>query len=169
MIRRGTNLTATCVSLNGSDLTFRTSGPPAIAHALPEISAASLTNKRFRVGRQATAISAKKAPIGTSFRFTLSVPARLQIAITHSAPGLRRGHSCLAPTNKLKRAHAKRCTRTLTLGTLTRASEPNGADSVSFSGRIGQRALTPGHCGAVLSARNAAGRSKPVTLSFTVV
>ena len=137
--------------------------------APPAITAARLTNRRFRVGRQATAISARKTPIGTSVHFTLSAAARLQIAITRSAPGLRHGHSCLAPSAKLKRAHAKRCTRTLTLGTLIRASEPEGADSFAFSGRIGHRALSPGAYHAVLSASNAGGRSKPVTLSFTVV
>ena len=89
----------------------------------PAITTASLTNKRFRVGKQATAISAK-TPLGTSFRFTLSTAAKLQVTITHTATGLSHGHSCLAPSAKLRRAHAKRCTRTLTVGTLTRASEP---------------------------------------------
>jgi YVTN family beta-propeller protein len=143
--------------------------PMASAQAPPAISAASLTNRRFRVGRQATAVSAAKAPIGTAFRFTLSAPAKLQIAITRLAPGLRHGRGCLAPTAKLKRAHAKRCTRTLIIGTLTRASEPPGADRVSFSGRIGHRALSPGPYSAALRASNAAGRSKPLTLSFTVL
>ena len=148
-----------------------TIAPAATTAAIqpPVLSSASLTNRRFRVGKAATAISAKKAPTGTSFHFTLPAPAKLQIAITRSAPGLRHGKSCLTPTNKLKRAHAKRCTRTLTLGTLIRASEPQGADSVSFSGRIGRRALSPGAYHAVLSASDAAGKSKPVTLGFTVV
>jgi DNA-binding beta-propeller fold protein YncE len=135
----------------------------------PAITAASLANKRFRVGKQATAISAKKTPLGTTFRFTLSAVAKLQITITHTAAGLRSGHSCLAPSARLKRAHAKRCTRTLTVGTLTRASEPQGADSIAFSGRIGHRALSPQPYQAVLSASNTGGRSKPVTLSFAIV
>jgi hypothetical protein len=129
----------------------------------------SLTNGRFRVAKTNTAVSAKKAPLGTTFRFTLSAAAKLQIAITRSVPGLRRGRSCLAPTSKLKRAHAKRCTRTLTVGTLTRAHEPAGADSVPFSGRVGHRALTTHGYQAALSASNAAGRSRPVTVSFTIV
>jgi alpha-tubulin suppressor-like RCC1 family protein len=135
----------------------------------PTLTAASLTNRRFRVAKKDTAISAKKAPLGTTFRFTLSAPAKLQIAITRSVPGLRRGHSCLAPNAKLRRKHAKRCTRTLTVGTLTRSSEPKGADSIAFSGRIGHRALSPQPYKALLSASNARGRSKPVTLAFVVV
>ncbi len=156
----------------GSDRTFRTLAlqtASATTPAPPAITAASLTDRRFRVGKQATAISARKAPIGTSVHFTLSAAAKLQIAITRSAPGLRHGHSCLAPSAKLKRAHAKRCTRTLTVGTLTRVSEAEGADSVPFSGRIGHRALTAGAYDAVLIASNSVGRSKPVTLGFVIV
>jgi hypothetical protein len=82
----------------------------------PAITAARLTNTRFRVARQATAITAKKTPLGTTVRFTLSAAAKLQITITSTAAGLRHGRSCLAPTAKLKRAHAKHCTRTLTVG-----------------------------------------------------
>jgi DNA-binding beta-propeller fold protein YncE len=135
----------------------------------PAITAASLTNRRFRVAKKDTAISAKKAPLGTTFRFTLSAAAKLRIVITRSAPGLRHGHSCLAPTAKLKRAHAKHCTRTLTVGTLTRSNEPKGADSIAFSGRIGHRSLSPRAYHAVLSASDAGGRSKAVTLAFIVV
>ena len=149
------------------------SPPAAITSANPipppAITAASLTNRRFRVARRATAISARRAPLGTAFRFTLSAAARVQITITRSAAGLRRGHSCLAPSARLRRAHAKRCTRTLTVGSLTRAGEPEGADSVAFSGRLGHRALSAGAYDATLLASNGAGRSKPVTLSFAIV
>ena len=54
-------------------------------------------------------------------------------------------------------------------GALIRASEPNGADSIPFSGRIGHRALSPRAYHAVLSARDAGGRSNAITLAFTVV
>lgn len=165
----------------GADRTFRTlSLPaasvsaaaqqlPAIAPQPPVISGASLTTRRFRVAKQASAISAANAPLGTRLHFTLSAAAKLEITITRSAGGLRRGHGCVAPSAKLRRAHAKRCTRTLTLGTLTRASEPAGADSLAFSGRISTRALSAGAYNAVLSASNAAGHSKPVKLGFTIV
>jgi hypothetical protein len=149
----------------GSDQTLTTVSRPLP----PTISAASLTNKRFRVSRHYTAISAKKAPLGTTFRFTLSAAATLRITITRSAAGLRHGRSCVAPTTRLKRAHAKHCTRTFTLGTLTRASERKGADHIAFSGRLGHRALAPRAYNAILSASNAGGRSKPLRLSFVVV
>lgn len=158
----------------GADETFTTLPQPPPAPALPPtpapmITAARLTNKRFRVAKQATAISARKVPVGTSIHFTLSAAAKLQITITRSAAGLRHGTSCLAPSAKLKRMHAKHCTRTLTVGTLTRSSEPGGADTVPFSGRIGHRALSVGAYNAVLLASDAGGRSKPVTLSFAIL
>jgi hypothetical protein len=133
------------------------------------VTAASLTNKRFRVASKSTAISAKKAPLGTTLRFALSAAAKVQVAITRSAPGLRHGHSCAAPTARLRRSHALRCARTLTLGALTRGSEPIGSDSIAFSGRIGRRALSPGSYKAVISASNAGGHSNLVTLAFAVV
>jgi hypothetical protein len=135
----------------------------------PALTDVSMTNKRFRVGKRATAVSARKTSLGTSFHFTLSAIAKLQITISRSTPGLREGRLCRAPSAKLARAHAKRCTRALTVGVLTRPSEAKGADSISFSGRIGHRALNPGTYTAVLSATNAAGRSKPVTLRFTII
>jgi hypothetical protein len=135
----------------------------------PTLSAATLTSRRFRVARGATAIAAKKAPLGTTLRVTLSAPAKLQITITTSAPGLRSGRSCLAPTAKLRRRHAKRCRRTLTIGTLTRANKPQGPNRIPFSGRIGHHALSPGAYNADLSASNAGGRSRTLALAFVIV
>lgn len=150
----------------GADQAFTTIKPTI---PRPAITAARLTNKRFRSSNKDTAISAKKAPAGTSFHFTLSAVAKVQIVFTRSAQGLRSGHNCVAPTAKLRRAHAKRCTHSIALGTLTRSNVPQGADSVSFSGRIGHTPLKPGSYKATLSASNAGGRSNPVTLSFSVV
>jgi len=141
---------------------------PTTPSLAPRISGARLSHARFRVARRATAISAK-APLGTIFHFTLSQAATLQITFTRSAPGLRGGKRCLAPSATLRRKHAKGCPRTLVLGTLTRAGERQGADSLVFSGRIGARALSPHAYRAVLSASSAGLRSAPVTLSLTVV
>ncbi len=151
-----------------------TTAPAGVAKAgAPRISGARLTHKRFRVSSHATAVSAathkpKRPPLGTRFRFTLSASAKAQIAITHSAGGLRAGRRCLAPTAKLRRAHAKHCTRTLTNGTLTRKHLASGARSVPFTGRIGHRALKPGHYRATIAASNAAGKARTVRLAFTV-
>lgn len=135
----------------------------------PVLSAVSLTNRSFRVGRRATAIAARKAPVGTAIHFTLSTAAKLAIVITRSASGLRHGLSCLVPSRVLTRAHAKPCGRRLVVQALSRAGEPQGADSVAFSGRLGSHPLAPGAYVALLRAGNAAGSSKPAVLSFTVL
>jgi hypothetical protein len=142
---------------------------PASKPGPPRLSSVSISNRRFRVARSPTAVLARKAPRGTSFRFTLSAAAKVQITITRSATGLRRGRICVAPTRRLRRVHARRCTRTVIVGVLTRISEPRGPDRIAFSGRIGRRALNPGKYRALLSASNATGRSSTVALAFTVV
>jgi hypothetical protein len=143
----------------------------ALTTAPPTITSARVANRRFRVGKQATAVAVRNAkpPLGTTFRFTLAAPAQLQITIVLSAPGLLHGHGCVTPTARLKRAHARHCTRRYTIGVLSRAREPEGADSIPFSGRIGYRALRPGNYAAQLEAENNAGRSNAVTLGLAVV
>jgi 6-phosphogluconolactonase (cycloisomerase 2 family) len=145
-------------------ITGSSAGPPSITHA-------SLTHKRFRVSAKPTALTARtrKAPLGTTFRFTLSTVATVRIQIRQLRPGLRKGHRCVAPSSTLRHAHAKRCTRLVSKGTLVRSSEPQGADAVAFSGRLGHTPLRPGSYRAALSASNAAGSSRTQTLSFKVV
>jgi len=136
----------------------------------PRIDGARLTRPRFRVSPRSTAVSARApAPRGTAFAFSLSEAASMRITFQRSVAGLRSGGRCLAPSPKLRRRHVRRCTRTLTLGALRRAGEPQGADVVAFSGRIGSRALTPGSYRAVLQASAAGLTSVPVTLSMKVV
>ena len=76
---------------------------------------------------------------------------------------------CVHPTRALRHAHARGCLRTLAVATLERASERVGPDRIPFSGRIGHHALAGAAYRATLTARNAAGPSKPVTLGFVVV
>ncbi|HEX5852508.1 MAG TPA: hypothetical protein VFY36_05395, partial [Solirubrobacteraceae bacterium] len=134
---------------------------------VPSLSHASLTNAQFKVGPTPTAIAAK-ASLGTSFKFTLAAPAKLTIAITHSASGVRRGKRCVAASRK-RSSHGKRCSRSVKAGTLTRSNLQPGSNTIAFSGRIGRRALRPGRYKAILSAGNAKGKSKPVSIAFTVV
>ncbi len=135
----------------------------------PMLSGVHLTNKRFRVAKRGTALTARRTPAGTAFHFTMSVAARLTITIKRTAPGLHEGRNCVRSHVRLARAQAKRCTRTLTVGTLTRANELQGTDSVDFSGRIGSRPLSPHDYKAILTASNSTSRSKPITLAFEVV
>ncbi len=172
-----TNAAGTVV---GTDQTV-TTGKAAVTPPLrklgkpvaPTLRSVTLTNTRFRVGRAATAIfaraRARRVPVGTRFRFRVSTAATVRISIRRLATGLRRGRKCVAPSARLRRAHARRCTRRLTAGTLTRANVRQGLTAIAFSGRIGRRALRPGFYEAVVTASNATGRSRAVALRFTIV
>lgn len=140
-----------------------------LALVRPAVSHASLSTKRFRVGSGATAVAAR-APAGTRFRFTLAAPAKVVIAIARSAPGVRRGRRCVAaPARSSSVPPARRCTRAVPAGSLTRAHLHNGPNTVAFSGRVGRRALKPGAYTATVTATNAKGRAKAAPLRFTVV
>ena len=138
--------------------------------AVLTLTGASLKPARFRVAKGRTAVSAqrrrrKPIPRGTTFRYTLSAPATVKIVIRRKLAGRRKAKRCVRPTRRLRRA--KRCTRLLTKGTLTRRSKL-GANSTRFTGRIGRRKLAPGKYAAVLTATDIAGnRSRARTLAFT--
>lgn len=167
------------LTLSSVDMLGNTSGPsititifppqtkPTPTSA-PELTRVSLTNKRFRVARQRTAVAAKKAPFGTSFQFRLSATAEVTVSIEQVRR--LRGRACSTPRDaKPARSHPRRCTRTIPVGELTRTHVPTGSNKVSFSGRIGSHALSPGNYEALLGASNASGHSRPVTLAFSVV
>ena len=133
----------------------------------PVISRASMTRRRFRVGRKRTAVAAKKVKIGTAFRFRLNETANVAIRIDRLAKGRRVKKRCLAPTRA--RRHRKPCTRASRRGTLSRRVLAAGTRRVAFSGRIGKRKLAAGKYRATLTASASGLRSKPVSLRFTVV
>lgn len=124
-----------------------TAGPPD-ARLAPRIRAARLARKHFRFG--------------------LSQPADVTITVNRIMPGLRRAKRCVAPTDQLRRHHARRCRRATTLGTLTHAGRPRGANSIAFNRRVAARRLAPGRYIATLRARNTAGRSKRAIVRFRI-
>jgi hypothetical protein len=143
--------------------------PDTVAPVLDRL---GISAKLFRVGKAATASAAsakkkKKTAVGTRFTWRLSEPARVTLVIERSKAGRRKGGRCVAPTKKLRKA--KRCTRWLPAGKLTRQSAA-GTTKLVFSGRIGKKALTPGSYRAVVSAVDAAGNvSAKRTVAFRVV
>jgi hypothetical protein len=155
----------------------QTSAPHTVgAAALPAgatkatISALGETNSTFTVGPASTPLSGRSAARrhkrGTVFSFRLDQPATVRIAIQTRARGRRVGRACRAETRRLR--HNPRCTRTITVATLTRTAHA-GLNKVAFSGRIRGRALKPGHYQAAFTATDSAGASPPKTLSFTIV
>jgi hypothetical protein len=134
----------------------------------------SLSNKRFAVGSNRTALSAKKPkgkkpkpPKGTAFRFGLSAAAKVKISLARQLPGRRSKGHCVKPTRKLGKA--KKCTRSVKLRSALTRNLGKGRRSVAFSGRLGRAKLSLGAYKATLDASNANGRAKARTLTFTIV
>ncbi len=104
--------------------------------------------------------------MGTVFSFRLDQAATVKIAIRARARGRRVGRSCRAESRRLR--HKPRCTRTVTVATLTRSAHA-GLNKVAFSGRVRGKALAPGRYQAIFTAVDSAGASAPKTLSLTIV
>jgi hypothetical protein len=115
----------------------------------PVLSAVSISKRVFAPKRPRTAWRAGKRP-GTSFRYSLSEPARVSIAIARRRPGRR-------PRYRRR-------------GALTVPAATAGRNSTRFSGRLRGRPLRPGRYRATLRATDAGGqRSLPRTVSFRVL
>jgi hypothetical protein len=149
--------------------------PSVPAAAAPDLLAATiegfgLERNRFAVGRGATAVAGRRrAPTGSTFRYSISEDATVRIAIERKTKGLRSGTKCAKPTKKLRKRHAKRCVRYTSAGTLTRTAK-QGANRHPFTGRIGRRALKPGRYRATITAADAAGNvSGPTSATFTIL
>jgi hypothetical protein len=135
----------------------------------PVLSSLSLTNRTFAaVGASIKSRPpAVRVPRGTTFRFTLSEPARVRIAFSRATAGRRVGRSCLAATQA--RRNRRKCTRYVAVGSIS-VSAVVGRNSVKFSGRLKGRALASGVYRASLTARDAIEqRSRVRTVSFRVV
>lgn len=120
--------------------------PRMVDRTAPALRRASLTRKRFIVGKARTALAAAaKATGGTVLRFASSEAGTLSIAIAKAKKGAK-------PIATLRRSISA------------------GAGRVPLSGRIGKKPLRPGRYRLTLSARDAAGNiSAPVVLPFTVL
>jgi hypothetical protein len=154
----------------GSPVGASPSAPQVSDSSAPVVQSLKIARKRFAVGAQQTALNAarrRRTPRGTTFRYSLSEPATVRIAIDRLRPGRRVGSKCRRPTRRL--AKKRRCTRIVATGSLTRNSRA-GANSTPFSGRIGKKALRPGRYRATVTATDGAGnRSKARRVSFNVV
>ena len=141
--------------------------PVQVDRTAPKLTAIGITNKTFAVGSGPTAVSAR-AKRGTTFVYTLSEPATVAISIQRAQPGRRKGHNCVKPTKKNRKA--RKCTRFVTMAKLNR-SGARGVNAVPFSGRIRTKTLKPGKYRAMFAARDAAGNlsTKSPSVGFTIV
>jgi hypothetical protein len=152
----------------GADQTFTTSGGTAAA-GVPRFLSGSVRPSVFAVQRTGRAGPPRRhrPPFGTTFRYSLSEPARVSFTVQESLPGRADGRTCIAKIahNRTRRA----CTR---LGKPRRfvVNARAGHNATRFTGRIGGQALPPGRYRVTLVATDAAGRrSAPKRLTFRVV
>jgi hypothetical protein len=154
----------------GADQSFTTA--PVIGKQLPplppRISAASQSHRRWRAGRHLATFSRKRAPLGTTFSFTINEQAGVSFTFTQKVNGRRVHGRCVAQNRKNRRKRG--CKRIVTRGVLSLAAHA-GANKVAFQGVISHsKKLRRGTYTMLITATNAARqRSNTKSLTFTIV
>jgi Divergent InlB B-repeat domain len=141
--------------------------PQLLPQPTVQISGASETHKRFRVSHspELAQISKKLAPIGTTFKFTLSGAATVRLDFTQPGAGRKVGGKCVAPTKHNR--HNAKCT--LLAGSRTFSGHA-GTNTVAFKGWLSHsKKLKPGHYTLVISAITTGVGTTTTKLNFTVV
>jgi len=132
-------------------------GNPVGDTIAPTLSKVAFAPRRFRAAK------------GSALRFILSEPATLAVKVERLSRGRRSGTRCRKETAKLRRRHAKPCTRGTKLTTLTKTGLAAGAGKTRFRAKIKKKTLKPGTYRATLIATDAAGnRSKHIATRFYV-
>ena len=154
--------------------------PPPPPNKAPKLGKVSMTNTVFAPIAAAAATPHRargRVKRGTIFRYALSEPAVVTIAVDRRARGVRarvraRGRVRCMPLSHRRargRKKARPCTRWLHAGTV-QALQTAGTQSVPFGGRFKGRALKPGGYRARVRAKDGGGaRSKERRLPFKVV
>ena len=109
---------------------------------------------------------ARKLPVGTTFSFSLNIPASATFTFTNQARGRKVGKTCMAETRTNNKRH--RCTRTVIAGTLTFSAHA-GANELRFDGLISKhKRLAPGSYTVLVSATASDRRSPTGMLHFAI-
>ena len=155
---------------------------PAAVH--PTLSNVSQSHARWRAGSAAArlgesgadhkASSAKskvkakvrRAPLGTTFSFTLNVAASVKLTFTRQVAGRKARGRCIA--QNAKNRHKPLCKRTVSPLAFSLNAQA-GARKLSFQGAAAGKKLSPGIYTVTLVASNAGLSSSPKSLSFTIV
>jgi hypothetical protein len=141
---------------------------PLTPGAKPTVSGLGQTTSRWRRGSAQAKISSARAPVGTTFTFTLSKAATVRLAFSRRRAGRKVRGVCKAPnpSNSTKR----RCTRMVLAGVLSLPAR-SGLNELRFQGRLpGGKSLPLGDYTLALTARDAQGLQSAVrSLSFSIV
>ena len=132
------------------------------------LSGVSQSHPRWGLGvRLASLASARKSPVGTTFRFTLNEAAMVRFAFDLLFPERMVNGKCVGQTAR-NRGH-KACTRTVSSGSLSFSARA-GVHTLAFQGRLTQTSrLSSGNYTVTITATDAAGQQAAKTLSFTIV
>ncbi|HUA48631.1 MAG TPA: PKD domain-containing protein [Solirubrobacteraceae bacterium] len=164
LLGNATSTTATIAVAAAPATSSGATNPPTT----PSLTRVTQTHTRWREGTSEPNIARRRAPVGTTFAFTVNEPVRVTLTFTQAVPGRRRSARCRAMTRQ-DRGH-ETCRRTIVRGTLT-VSANTGAHHLCFQGRIGHHELPLGPYTAKIVATNATTheRSATKTLHFTIV
>ena len=162
------NTTSTTVNITIAAAPTQTTLAPTLANvALTRVSQA---HRRWREGAKEAMIArkAKRAPVGTSFSFTVNENARVSFVFTQTVSGREASGKCQQPT-KPNHMHP-RCNRTITRGTLTYTADA-GAHQLAFEGQIKNDRLPLGAYKLKITAASTTtgARSRTQTLRFAIV
>jgi len=140
---------------------------PARARA-PVLGTIAQTASSWREGTRLASLAAhRRAPVGTTFSFTLSEAATLSLSFSTRTGGRRVKGRCVAqgPHN----VRARRCSRSLVMGRLSLKAQ-GGRDRVRFQGLLSRHSrLQPGSYTLTAIATTGGLSSAPRSLSFTIV
>lgn len=165
-LANATSASATVTIAPAPTRTLRTVAPTSMT---PSVTDLTQSHSHWREGTRLASFARKnKAPLGTTFSFTLNEQARLRFAFTQQVSGRKVKGRCVVKTKKNRKRPA--CMRAVTEGTLSFTGHV-GKNRVSFQGRISAlRKLRPGSYTLLIVATNATGqRSQTRSLSFTIV
>ena len=161
------NVTATATDAAGNSAS---ASALTVLNAPPALGRLTMLRRVFAVAGSPTAISAqrgRRVKRGTTFRYSLSEPARVTIRIDRILPGRRVGRRCRKPSPRLIRRPS--CKRYVRAGRTLVRNPPVGRVATKFSGRIGRRALRPGRYRATAEATDRFDlRSRKRTITFRV-
>jgi FG-GAP repeat protein len=140
----------------------------------PTISSVHQSHSTWRLGGKLAHISARRkapakktAPVGTTFSFSLNVPAAISFTFTQRVSGRKVTGKCVAQAKRKRRRRT--CQPTVKAANLSFIGH-SGTNRVAFQGRISRSSeLKPGHYTLLITAENSAGHSSPHRLTFTIV
>jgi streptogramin lyase len=165
-----TAATSAAVTVTAPAATTTPTSPTATPTSVtPSVANATQSHLSWREGNGLASFARKsKAPLGTTFSFTLNEQASVSFAFTQQVAGRKAKGKCVAKTKKNRKMPS--CKRTVTQGTLSFTGH-TGTNKVSFQGRVSaSKKLQPGRYTLLITATNAVGqRSQTQSLSFTTV